>query len=455
MAGYIPHQPSPRQREFLGLDCLEALYGGAAGGGKSDALLMAALQGVHVPGYSALLLRRTYADLSLPGALMDRAHEWLQGTGAEWSERDKRWTFPSGASLGFGYLETARDRYRYQGAELQFIGFDEATQFELRDYQYLFSRLRSRHTIRVPLRMRAATNPGGIGHRWVQERWGIPDAGSAQTITHDGRVFVPSLMTDNPGLDVASYRNAIAQLDAVTRAQLESGSWLLDVSGLVYRFDAARHLVQQLPDLGRDEYGRPLQWHYSLGIDYGFRDETAWCVWAWGDQDRCAYLVHAEKTAEMLPSETAQRTQELVEQYQPEIIVGDPAAAGYIAEARDRFGIPVQAATKTDKRGAIRLLNGALENGTARILAGPGTEPWRTEASTLLWKDERQRLEHPALPNHCCDAALYAWRETRAHLAVVPDVRTGRVMDPYERARIEAAQREEAEQRWQRGLAIG
>jgi len=126
---YCPHDPTPKQAEFLALDCLEALYGGAAGGGKTDALLMAALQHVHVPGYAALLLRRTYADLALPGAIMDRAKSWLRPKGIHWDEKNKRFTFPSGATLTFGYLDTEQDRYRYQGAELQFIGFDELTQF--------------------------------------------------------------------------------------------------------------------------------------------------------------------------------------------------------------------------------------------------------------------------------------------------------------------------------------
>ena len=94
-ASFIPQAPTAKQAEFLAFDGLEALYGGAAGGGKSSALLMAALQYVHVPGYAALILRRTYADLSLPGAIMDRAHEWLQGTGATWNGTEKRWTFPS------------------------------------------------------------------------------------------------------------------------------------------------------------------------------------------------------------------------------------------------------------------------------------------------------------------------------------------------------------------------
>jgi len=82
MTKYIPHTPFPQQAAFLLLPHREVLYGGAAGGGKSDALLMAALQYVDVPGYRALLLRRTFADLALPGALMDRAETWLAGTDA-------------------------------------------------------------------------------------------------------------------------------------------------------------------------------------------------------------------------------------------------------------------------------------------------------------------------------------------------------------------------------------
>ena len=99
---YIPHTPQPKQQTFLGLDCREALFGGAAGGGKSDALLMAALQYVHLKDYHALLLRKTYQELALPGAIMSRSHEWLDHTDAHWSGDNKRWTFPSGATLSFG-----------------------------------------------------------------------------------------------------------------------------------------------------------------------------------------------------------------------------------------------------------------------------------------------------------------------------------------------------------------
>src|SRR5574340_387166 len=97
-----PWTPTPPQAAFLLLDGLEALYGGAAGGGKSDALLVAALQYVDVPGYAALLLRRTYPDLALPGAIMDRAKEWLgphlAAGSVRWIETDKTFVFPSGAT---------------------------------------------------------------------------------------------------------------------------------------------------------------------------------------------------------------------------------------------------------------------------------------------------------------------------------------------------------------------
>ncbi len=118
---YIPHEPTEKQALFLLHDHIpEILYGGSAGGGKSDALLMAALQYVDEPGYAALLLRRTYADLSLPGAIMSRSFEWLSGTDAVWHDKEKTWIFPSGATLSFGYLDGPRDHYRYQGSEFQF-----------------------------------------------------------------------------------------------------------------------------------------------------------------------------------------------------------------------------------------------------------------------------------------------------------------------------------------------
>src|SRR5882757_1647282 len=111
---FCPQIPTERQKLFLSLsDEREVFYGGAAAGGKSSALLMAALEYVDVPDYAALLLRRTYADLSKPGALLDRAAQWFRGKGARWNDQKKQWTFPSGAKITFGYLESETDKYNY------------------------------------------------------------------------------------------------------------------------------------------------------------------------------------------------------------------------------------------------------------------------------------------------------------------------------------------------------
>jgi hypothetical protein len=130
---WSPQSPTERQALFLGVnDVREVFYGGAAGGGKSSCLLMAALEHVNTAGYSALLLRRTYADLSKPGALMDRAAGWLRNTEAKWNEQKKQWTFPSGATLTFGYLDTENDKYQFQGAEFQFCTA-EGTKIKMAD----------------------------------------------------------------------------------------------------------------------------------------------------------------------------------------------------------------------------------------------------------------------------------------------------------------------------------
>lgn len=239
-----PHVPHPRQAVFLSLDdTIEALYGGAAGGGKSDAILMGSLLDVHRPSYSALILRRTFADLSLPDAIMARAKEWLYGKrGVKWNEGMKSFSFyevfvdgdwrklnpPS--RLTFGFLEGENDKYRYQGSAYQYIGFDELTQFRESDFTYLFSRLRrtEEQGKDLPLRMRGATNPGGVGHEWVKQRFIIKGREA-------GRIFVAARLDDNPSLDAEAYREALAQLDDVSRAQLLFGDWDVRPAGDVFR----------------------------------------------------------------------------------------------------------------------------------------------------------------------------------------------------------------------------
>jgi predicted phage terminase large subunit-like protein len=224
LSRYIPWRPTPRQAAFLLLPGLEAFFGGAAGGAKSVALLMAALQYADVPGYAALLVRQNYQMLAQPGGLMARAQEWLAGTDAIWNAADHQWRFPSGATLTFRHLQDAGAERNFQGAEYHFIGIDEVTDFTEDQYRFLFSRLRRiRHSV-VPLRMRAASNPYGPGLEWCHRRFILE--GQSR-----GIVFIPSRLEDNPHLDRPTYEASLKELGPVVYRQLRYGDWTIRPEG--------------------------------------------------------------------------------------------------------------------------------------------------------------------------------------------------------------------------------
>ncbi len=217
---------------------------------NSEALLMGALQYVSEPDYAALLLRKTYKDLALPGALMDRAHSWLKHRGdVHWNDSDKKYTFPSGATLTFGYLATKDDHYQYQSSEFHYIGFDELTQFPENQYRYLFSRLRRESGSRIPIRMRSGSNPGGKGHDWVKQRFLESDDPS--------RLFIPASIDDNPHLDQVEYVQALSHLDPLTLAQLLKGDWDARYAGSMFRREWFNIIdVEEMPQAN---YGRPVR----------------------------------------------------------------------------------------------------------------------------------------------------------------------------------------------------
>lgn len=251
--------------EFLENNTLEVCYGGAAGGGKSDAILMAALQFIDQPKYAAIIFRRTYADLALPGALMDRSKSWFAGK-AKWNEQSKQWTFHGGATLTFGYLETEQDKYRYNSAEFQFIAFDELTQFTESQYTYLFSRLRKTTDMHaVPLRMRSAAMPGGIGHDWVRARFIDQETAIAP--------LVPAKLDDNPGADREGYRRSLEKLDPQTRDQLLLGDWNAGENSMLdYRWIQMCETTEPPPLNPRPEK--------FVGVDIG-RTKDRTVIWTW------------------------------------------------------------------------------------------------------------------------------------------------------------------------------
>lgn len=237
---YVRQVPTAKQSAFLIVNEREAFYGGSAGPGKSSGLLMGALQYVDVPGYAALILRRTFKQLAMPGSLMNRSHEWLASTDARWSAGastignrlvpSRSWVFPSGATLTFGHLGTDREsRRQYESAEFNYVAIDELTAFEEDEYRFLFSRLRRLEGFPVPTRMRSASNPGGRGHVWVKERF-------VDTATRLKRaVFIPATLDDNPHLDRADYVASLQELHPTLWRRLLAGDWEVGNAGELFQ----------------------------------------------------------------------------------------------------------------------------------------------------------------------------------------------------------------------------
>ena len=235
----IVWKPQPRQLEFMRRPEPEALYGGAAGGGKSDALLIEALRQVHIPHYRALILRKTYPQLS---DLVDKSQMYYRRAfpEAQYNATSHVWVFPSGAKIWFGSMQYTKDRTNYQGKAYDFIGFDELTHFEWDEYSYMMSRNRPTGP-GTRVYMRATTNPGGIGHGWVKARFitpAPPGTPIVETVTvrlPDGtdqqmeraRVFIPSSVFDNPALlaNDPGYLASLASLPEAEKQALLYGSW--------------------------------------------------------------------------------------------------------------------------------------------------------------------------------------------------------------------------------------
>lgn len=253
------HLPHPRQAEFLSLQCEEALYGGALGGGKTLCLLMWLAQGVDIPTYSAVFFRRTYAQLSKSNdSPLTKSHELYRPLGGKYKGSEHKWTFPSGATIEFGHLPHEDSVQNYQGPAYHRVAFDELTQFSENQYTYLFSRMRMLKDFPIRMGVRAASNPGGPGHGWVKQRFITPAAekhiqslGAYQPSPAGlifwptpNRAFIPARVADNPSLDVDDYVERLrSQLPAVLRMRLLNGDWSI-VEDAVIRPDWLRYYEQ-------------------------------------------------------------------------------------------------------------------------------------------------------------------------------------------------------------------
>lgn len=305
MTNNIIWQPQPQQKKFMERPEFECLYGGAAGGGKSDALVAEALRQIHIPHYKGLILRRTYPQLS---ELIDKSLLLYKRAvpGAAYNTTTHTWTFPTGAKIVFGSMNRKQDRINYQGKAYDFVGFDELTHFDNDEYTYLYSRARPNGP-GTRVYIRATTNPGGRGHGWVKERFitaappltpisqavtiKTPDGGAIEVMRK--RIFVPATVFDNQKLldNDPGYIATLGMMPEAEKRALLYGDWD-SFSGQVFtefRNDP-EHYADRLHTHVIDPFEIPGHWPIYRSFDWGYAKPFS-CGWYAVDNERRIYRI--------------------------------------------------------------------------------------------------------------------------------------------------------------------
>ena len=275
------------QEDFLASGETDVLYGGAAGGGKSYAMLIDPLRFAHRAAHRGLIIRRSMPELR---ELIDKSRELYPKAfpGAKYKEVEKLWIFPSGAKIEFGFLERDADVYRYQGQAYSWIGFDEITHLPTEfSWNYLASRLRTTDP-EIETYMRCTANPGGSGAHWVKKRYIDPSPPNESFRGNDGltRKFIPARLDDNPYLAAdGRYEQMLAALPPTQRQQLLEGNWDVAEGAAFTEFNPLDHVITP--------FEIPIGWERIKGIDYGYASESA-CVWGAVDPSDGTLIIYRE-----------------------------------------------------------------------------------------------------------------------------------------------------------------
>ncbi len=443
-------KPQPRQRIFMARKENEALYGGAAGGGKSDCAVAEGLRQVNIPHYRGIILRKTYPQLS---ELIDRSREIYHAAypEAKFNEQKHCWTFPSGAKIYFGAMQHTKDRTNYQGKRYDYIDFDELTHFTWDEYSYLFSRNRPNGP-GTRCYIRAQANPGGIGHGWVKERFITaappltPIYEEVNIIFPDGhtekksrsRIFVPSSVFDNKILleNDPEYITRLASLPENERKALLYGDWDC-FSGQVftewrdnpdgYKTRVNTHVIEP--------FRVPSYWKIYRGFDFGYSRPFS-VGWYAADQDGRMYRIREfygctgvpNEGIRMEPGQIAKKIRQ-IEAEDPNLrnkkihgiadpSIFDESRGESVAQMMEREGVYFEKADNTRIAGKMQIHNRLAfdENGIpmlyifstcrhfirtvpALVYSSSDVEDIDTDAEDHIYDEVRYvAMEHPISP---------------------------------------------------------
>lgn len=269
-----PHE-GPQER-FLASSADIAFYGGAAGGGKSWALLLEAIRNTDNPHFGAVIFRRTCPEITNQGGLWDESVKLYPLAGARPLQGSLEWRFATGARVTFRHMQHEKDRFAWKGTAVAMLGFDEVSDFTELLFWYLISRNRSTSGVRPYVR--ATTNPVDREDRvggWVRDMvdwWIDPETGFAipersgvvrwfvrhrdelvwadskeelrarhPTLQPKSFTFIPAKLDDNPTL-MRTDPGYLANLQAMPefdRMQLLDANWnVRRVAGMVFKIGA-------------------------------------------------------------------------------------------------------------------------------------------------------------------------------------------------------------------------
>src|SRR5882762_2818534 len=277
------YEAFPRQRQFHRSRAKYRLFGGAAGPGKTKALLWEAIgQANEVAACDTLLLRRTYPELE--SSLLSYFRRDVPCSMYKSYNASKHIvTWKNGSTTRFGYCRNENDVYQYQGAEFLFIGIDELTHFTLKQWQFLTSRNRCPAKVysdgkkagkRIVPCMAGATNPGNVGHAWVKALWvdHVPPPGFDRPDLYDARDydFIRARLDDNPiYANDAEYRRTLEALPEHLRRAFLEGDWNVFAGQYFDIFDLGRHTARP------EEIRLEAWWPRWISIDWGFQHPSA------------------------------------------------------------------------------------------------------------------------------------------------------------------------------------